>query len=245
MCCYGLSPWHYSSPISFSPHETSWLNNCPSQFKPIFYRRYVDDCFLLFRSSAHVLQFINYLNSQHANIKFTHETENNSTLSFFDIKINRSEINFTTSIYRKSTYTGLLTNFNSFIPDCYKKGLIFSLLFRYFNLYSSYFIFHSELQKLKQIFIKNEFPATLFNKRVISSLDKSFSSAPETSIAPKFLIYFLYRILVLLVFKSANSSKYYRPLFLKFHYASSFAPQFALALFSLSRILHHQCCKVE
>ena len=88
--------------IFLSFYETSWFNNCPSQFKPIFYRRYVDDCFLLFRSSTHILPFLNYLNSQHANIKFTHETENNNTLSFLDIKLNRCEINFTTSIYRKS-----------------------------------------------------------------------------------------------------------------------------------------------
>ena len=97
--------------IFLSFYETSWLNNCPSQFKPIFYWRYVDDCFLLFRSSAHILAFVNYLNSQHANMKFSHETENNNTLPFLDIKINRSETNFTNSINRKSSYNGLLTNF--------------------------------------------------------------------------------------------------------------------------------------
>ena len=87
--------------IFLSFYETSWLSNCPSQFKPIFYRHYVDDCFLLFRSSTCILPFLNYLNSQHTNIKFTYKTENNNTLSFLDIKINHSEINFTTSIYRK------------------------------------------------------------------------------------------------------------------------------------------------
>ena len=30
---------------------------------------------------------INYINSQHANIKFTHEIENNNTLPFLDSKI--------------------------------------------------------------------------------------------------------------------------------------------------------------
>ena len=29
-------------------HETLWLQNCPSDFKPALYRRYVDDTFLLF-----------------------------------------------------------------------------------------------------------------------------------------------------------------------------------------------------
>ena len=34
--------------------ENIWLENCPAQFKPIVYRRYVDDTFLPFRSTAHV-----------------------------------------------------------------------------------------------------------------------------------------------------------------------------------------------
>ena len=31
-------------------HEKNWLNNCPQGFKPVFYRRYVDDIFILFKS---------------------------------------------------------------------------------------------------------------------------------------------------------------------------------------------------
>ena len=31
-----------------SYHEQTWLENCPSEFKPVLYRRYVDDIFVLF-----------------------------------------------------------------------------------------------------------------------------------------------------------------------------------------------------
>ena len=31
-------------------YEQIWLENCPVEFKPVVYRRYVDDTFLLFRS---------------------------------------------------------------------------------------------------------------------------------------------------------------------------------------------------
>ena len=30
--------------------EKNWLNECPSQFKPVVYRRYVDNIFVLFKS---------------------------------------------------------------------------------------------------------------------------------------------------------------------------------------------------
>ena len=34
--------------------ENIWLENCPTQFKPVLYRRYVDDIFLRFRLTEHV-----------------------------------------------------------------------------------------------------------------------------------------------------------------------------------------------
>ena len=47
--------------IFMSFHEKDWLHNCPSSFKPLLYRRYVDDYFLLFRRSEHVQLFLTYL----------------------------------------------------------------------------------------------------------------------------------------------------------------------------------------
>ena len=42
--------------------ENIWLENCPSYFKPVVYRRFTDDTFLLFWSKDHVEKFRNYLN---------------------------------------------------------------------------------------------------------------------------------------------------------------------------------------
>ena len=94
--------------------ENIWLENCPSHFKPIVYRRFVDDTFVLFRSKDHVEKFRNYLNKQHKNIKFTSEIEENGLLSFLDIKISRENNKFVTSVYRKPTFSGLSV---TFIPE--------------------------------------------------------------------------------------------------------------------------------
>ena len=59
----------YLTNIFLSLYENTWLENFPRSFKPIYYCRYVDDCFLLFRSTEHVNLFLNFLNQQHANIK--------------------------------------------------------------------------------------------------------------------------------------------------------------------------------
>ena len=123
-------------------HERIWLQNCPSEFKPVIYRRYVDGTFLLFRSKHHIEKFRNYLNRQHKNIKFTSETENENSISFLDIKITRVNNKFMTSVYRKPTFSGVFTNFGSFIPKSSKYNLLFTLLHRVFKLCSNFERFH-------------------------------------------------------------------------------------------------------
>ena len=147
--------------IFLSFHEKYWLADCPSNFKPLFYRRYVDDCFLIFRSRDHVLPFLSYLKSKHSNIQFTHELENNYSLPILDVNVMRSNRSFTTSVHHKCTPTGSFTNFDSFIPMMYKKGLLFSLIPRYFNICSSYISFQSEMENFKKTFSSNGYPKAL------------------------------------------------------------------------------------
>ena len=54
-------------------YEKIWLNDYPDEFKPVYYKRYVVDIFVLFRSPHHLEKFNEYLNSKYANIKFTNE----------------------------------------------------------------------------------------------------------------------------------------------------------------------------
>ena len=110
-------------------HEKVWLDNCPKEFKPVYYRRYVDDIFVLFFSPEHLQTFKNHMCSKHQNINFTAENESSDSLSFLDVKIFRENNKFTTNVYRKPTFSGIFTNFESFIPVYMKRGLIFSLLF--------------------------------------------------------------------------------------------------------------------
>ena len=78
-------------------------------------------------------------------------------LPFFDIFNTRSDISVT-SVYRKSTFTGLLQNDNSFVPFTYKKGLIKSLIDWTFRLNKTWDSFHLDLEKLKVILQKKQIP---------------------------------------------------------------------------------------
>ena len=99
--------------IFLSFHEKSWLADCPSVFKPIFYRRYVDDCFLIFTSRDHVTPFLSYLNSKHPNIQFTHELESNLCLPFLDVKVIHSNGSFATTVLSLPRFI-----INLLPPDC-------------------------------------------------------------------------------------------------------------------------------
>ena len=138
-----------------SYHESIWLKNCPWEFEPVIYKRCVDDTFFLFRSKYHIEKFQCYLNWKYPNIKFTSEIEENNSISFLDIKITRANNSFSTSIYRKVTFSGVFTNFESFIPGSYKLNLIFTLLFRAFKFCSNFELFHQEILNLKDIFKRN------------------------------------------------------------------------------------------
>ena len=42
-------------------HQEIWLNNSHVEFKPVIYRRFTDDTFLLIRSKEHIEKFRLYL----------------------------------------------------------------------------------------------------------------------------------------------------------------------------------------
>ena len=121
--------------------EQNFLTNCPSEFQPILYRRYVDDTYCIFENINQDERFLEYLNSQHPNIKFTHEVEENNSLAFLDVLVIHDRNGFATNLYRKKTFTGLYTNFESLSPSKYKVNLVTVLVYRAFHICSLMRIF--------------------------------------------------------------------------------------------------------
>ena len=105
-------------------NEEKWLDSCPLLYKPVFYRRYMDDCFLLFRKKSHCKHLLDYLNSKNTNIEFTVETEVENKIPFLDCLIHKRNDSFEVEVYRKKTFTGLGTSFFSFSPSIYKLNSI-------------------------------------------------------------------------------------------------------------------------
>ena len=117
--------------------------------------------------------------------KFTSEIEENGSLSILDIKISCENNKFGTSVYRKPTFSGVFTNFESFIPDIYKRGLIETLLHRSFRLHSNYENFHLEIETMKSILKQNSFPHYLVNHFIKKFLNKLFVQGDLNFTVPK------------------------------------------------------------
>ena len=160
--------------------ETRYLDECPPEFKPVLYRRYVDDTFCLFKEHAHIDSFLQHINSFHPNIKFTVEVEKDNSLPFLDVSILKNRDSFSTSLYRKSTFTGLYADFASLIPNKYKINLINVLIYRAFHICSTYTNFHKELCNIKAFLHDNRFPKSLIDRIIRTFLNNQFSKNRKT-----------------------------------------------------------------
>ena len=137
--------------------ESKLLNDkCNRSCSPALYLRYVDDIFCVFRSNTPHLTFLAKLNNIHANLKFTSEL-GPSELSFLDTHISlpaNDDECFTSRVFRKATYTGLILHFSAICPKKWKFGLIKCLLHRAYTISSDWKVFSKEIDFLKNVFIR-------------------------------------------------------------------------------------------
>ena len=169
--------------------EEQFLDQCPSSFKPIFYKRYIDDTFVLFKDKSHAALFLNYINHFHTNIKFTMETETNNKLAFLDILVSRFNGCYVTGIFRKSTFTGLGLNFFSHCPISFKLNSCRTLLHRAYNLCSNWNNVHEEISVLSTYFAKNCYPSHIFTNLTKRFLDNLYQPKLASYNVSKKLIY--------------------------------------------------------
>ena len=155
-------------------YEHKWIQGY-SGIGPGHYRRYVDDIFALFETEEQADLFFSYLNKQHPNISFTIEKQENGKLPFLDVLLTKEGEIFSTSVYHKSTYTGLLTNYLSFTSFSYKVSLIKTLIDRTYKICGSWVQFNTEILQLTEIFKRNRFPDFLISKTIKTYLNKKMS----------------------------------------------------------------------
>ena len=135
--------------------------------RPPTYFRYVDDTFVIFDNSSEHTSFLSHLNSLHPALVFTSEKEENNTLPFLDVLVEKDVVNnkFLTSVYRKPTFTGNYVRYDSFCHKRRKTSLVRTLVNRASKLCSIEKL-PNELERLKSIFSDNGYPDYLVNRLI-------------------------------------------------------------------------------
>ena len=140
-------------------------------------RTYVNYILTAFDKEEDSLNFLNFLNKRHPNIKFTIEKQINHSIAFLDVFISSiNNQNLTLQTYHKSTYTGLLLNFKSFTSFSYKISPIKCLIDRSFKICNNWNSFHNDIVNIKSNLIKNTYRPSLIDKVIKKYLDYKFSS---------------------------------------------------------------------
>ena len=144
--------------------------------QPLLYRRYVDDTFVLFSNKDEMTSFHNQLSQLHSYLEFTCDVEENNRLPFLDVLVERNNTRFSTTVFRKKTFTGEYIPWNSFCQLKRKTNLIACLTNRALQICSSSLL-DDEIVKIKSIFTNLGYPMDIIN-RTIKQTRNRFEQAP-------------------------------------------------------------------
>ena len=118
-------------------------------------------------------------------MSFSFEQEKNGKLSFLDVEESREKGKFATTVYRKPTFTGVYTHFESFLPTVYKFVMVYTLAYCCFKICSDLTNFHEELSFLKQVFLKNRYALSFIDNCFKTFVDKLFIKHPQLTTVEK------------------------------------------------------------
>ena len=163
--------------IWMSHLEDIAFNNCPCN-TPTYYRRYVDDIFLIFDDKSHVTPFLDYMNTLCDSIKFTMEPETNGVIHFLDVLVTRCVDSLSTTVYRKPTFSGLYLRWDSFVPKKHKSALVNTLIYRSWRICSSFELFDRDLKFIKSTLLCNGYPYSFIDSCVNRFLHRQYNAPP-------------------------------------------------------------------
>ena len=105
------------------------------------------------------------------------KTEVNKFILFFGVFLDNRNNILKTTTYHKSTYAGLLLNFDSFNSRFYKISLVNCLIDPAYEINNIWVGFDNDVTKMKETLKRNSFPPLLIDKITKSYLDKAHSSS--------------------------------------------------------------------
>ena len=111
--------------IFMSKLESEAIASAP--FKPRLYKRYIDDCLVVWlHGLERLLEFVEFMNSRHPNIKFTIEhTEQNEeqSVSYLDMSVSVDKGFLSWELFMKPSHSGVHLSYDSALPVEVKRSV--------------------------------------------------------------------------------------------------------------------------
>ena len=145
--------------------ETSFLS--AQTYCPVFYARFIDDCFGVWTHGLEKLKdFFNEINNHNPAIKFTMEHSSDSgQIAFLDTELTlHHDDTYTTEIFIKPMTAPIILDFHSAHPMSTKRAVLHSQMTRAIKLSSNTAAMNRSLDKICKLFANNHYPSTLINK---------------------------------------------------------------------------------
>jgi len=94
---------------------------------------------------------------------------------------NNTFTSFSTTIYRKPTYTGLIMKWNSFVPHSYKVSTISSMVYRAIKICSANYLMHEEFEFIEKIGVENGYPEGFIKAQIRKTLGRYYEKINGTN----------------------------------------------------------------
>ena len=150
----------------FVGYHESKLFSCAQ--KSTIYFQHVDNTFAIFKQEGDVDDFQVTINRLHPALKFTVEKEHeehDGQLPFRDILVERTQLGFKSSVYRKPTFSGQYIRWKSFSPRKRKANLIVTLVHSALMICTQSKLTH-EIDFIKKILLDNGYPEDIVLKHI-------------------------------------------------------------------------------
>ncbi|BHF70548.1 hypothetical protein SprV_0301360000 [Sparganum proliferum] len=150
------------------------------QHEPVFWRRYVDDTFVIVRKDM-LQHFHSLLNAVFPDIKFTREEEQEQQLPFLDVLVRRNlNGELETTVYRKATNITQLLSFHSNHPVAHKRSCVKTLFKRVQTHCSKPEDRARKARYLRDQFVQNGYPRAFISPYLRGRHQRSRTSTPPT-----------------------------------------------------------------
>ncbi|KAL8598101.1 hypothetical protein ACOMHN_030387 [Nucella lapillus] len=141
--------------------EKRLLSKTPWLVDPESWRRFIDDIIMLWtHGEKKLLEFLNWLNEQHQQIKFTWNY-GQKQIPFLDVSISLVEGRLETDLHVKPTDVNMLLPFKSCHPRHCRRGIPFGQCIRIHRICSREDTFHLRCAQLRERLLNRGYPERL------------------------------------------------------------------------------------